>query len=233
LLAGEVWEVLDEPFRFVAGISARADLYARIRIVQGKEIRARDNFLGYLAKQDPLWVKLSAIVSDEGVGLYDAERVGDSLLRVIIARAGREQLLPTDQGTEASGKEHASPKQGGVTSGDCTRLCRRLMVTLLAESEQYGLRSDAQIEVSSPGVNRELRLAEHFSGAVGERIKVVAHSRAAEAGANGRGARSSRSVTGCLQDFAEGMLTVVEEQSEQTVLIPFAEIKKARVDFKF
>jgi ribosome maturation factor RimP len=81
------------------------------------------------------------------------------------------------------------------------------------------------LEVSSPGVNRTLRLPVHFSGAVGERVRLKF-----------RNAQSSyQVVTGQLRAVTDGILEVeVEEKKlKETLSIPLAEVKEARVDFKF
>ena len=172
----------------------------------------------HLDKQSALWETLGAVIADEGLVLYDAEKHGDHLLRVAIARRD-----------SAHGAEKPEPeKNRGVTSADCTAVCRRLMVFFLAEGEKFGLRSDVQIEVSSPGINRELRLAEHFAGAVGERVRVVLlNDRSTE------GARGQDTVAGRLEQFAGDRLLVLPDGESEPLTLPLTSIKKARVDFKF
>ncbi len=160
----------------------------------------------FLSVEDALWRELSDIADDEGLSLYDVEKISPRSVRVFVA--GREQA-------------------SAVTSADCTRLCRRLMTLFLAEGPRFGLQPDAEIEVSSPGVNRNLRLREHFQRAVGERVRVKARGHA-----NGE-AKSSRLVIGELRLVDNDGFEVDDEATRERIQVPFADLKEARVDFKF
>ncbi len=163
----------------------------------------------FLSKEDPLWKTLSEITEDEGLVLYDVERPLAGQLRVFIEK----------QKAGESAKE-------GVTSEDCSRLCRRLMIFFSVEGESLGLSSEPEIEVSSPGINRRLRTVEQFAGALGERVKVKGES---DQGGEG----VSHVVVGNLLQVDDGAIAIEEEQSKRAHLFMFKNIKEARVDFKF
>lgn len=188
--------------------------------------------VAHLEKKDLLWQALESVIADEGMKLYDAERVGDNVLRVAVDRSVQTQ--GPEAGETGAGAESWEAAGQGVTSGDCTVICKRLIVYFCAEGAQFGLRPDVQIEVSSPGVNRELRLPEHFAGAVGQRVKIIPrHQNGGAAGSGKSNGSLSGPVIGCLRSFRENVLEVLDEQTKETVKLPFAEVKKANVDFKF
>jgi len=175
-------------------------------------LREAGGVVSYLRKDEELWQALAEVAADEGLELYDAERVGETVLRVSIVKSG------------------AGPGAQGATSGDCTKLCKRLMVYLHVEAARLGLREEIQLEVSSPGVNRELRLPSHFMAAMGQRVKVVTHPLA---DTGGHEVHAPRTVIGLLQSFEQETLGVLDEQTGENVVMPLAGIKKARIDFKF
>ena len=167
--------------------------------------------MSFLDTSESLWQALVNVISDEGLSLYDAERLGGGGLRVVIA--GKED--PSD------GQQSMS-----VTSGDCSKVCKRLLYFFSVEGESFGLAQDLHLEVSSPGVNRSLRLAGHFVSAVGQRVKVVP--------LDGSLAGPSRDpFVGCLQSFDDGCLELSDERTGENVSIELKQVKKSNVEFKF
>lgn len=156
-----------------------------------------------------LYQVLSDIVADEGLLLYDLEQKG-SLLVVYLAPA---------QSRESAVQE--AVQQGGVTSGDCTRVCHRLQIFFRAEGKNLGVGTEPVLEVSSPGINRQLRLPQHFSGAVGERVKVVTKS------------EKIGVLVGILTKVDSGTLSIEEEGKGVLREIGLEDIKRAHVDFRF
>lgn len=152
----------------------------------------------YVDPGDKVWDFVSQIVEDEKMRLYDLTRPRPNALRIFV-----------DKKKEEEGKVGS-----GVTSGDCSAVCRRLMHAFVVEGEGLGLSAEPELEVSSPGLERELRLPMHFQDAVGAQVKIVT-----------------------MQGFVGGLLESVElpkifvKQSDSrpadTVLI--SEIKKAQV----
>ena len=208
--------------------------------------------MSFLEQNDPLWQELARMAQEDGLRLYDAERMGDQGLRVVLTRdlnaeaaeqvsAGDESpgvdapQVTSDAALVTSDASRADSRSQSVTSRECSKFCKRLMVFFSVEGPRFRLALEPQIEVSSPGINRTLRMPEHFSGAVGERVKVTSltpqQRAAAEAAPRKKDAGSL--VTGVLEQFSEQRLTIRDEQTGQPVEVPLAEVKSARVDFVF
>ena len=174
-----------------------------------RRLALKELLVSYLEQKDALWQAISSIAHDEDLLLYDVEKMGPAGLRVTIDKHSEE---PRGE----------QPREG-VRSEDCTKLCRRLMVYFAVEGPNFGLSLEPQIEVASPGVNRELRLPEHFLGALGERVKVVPNAAQASEGP----------VVGLLQSFDDDGVKVIDEKTNEERVMPLSNIKRARVDFQF
>lgn len=183
----------------------------------------------YLDKVDPLWRALQAIVADERLELYDAERIGNGGLRLSVSAPEKIGRSPGRSPGRAEPEQSKQPaaQESGVTSGDCSRICRRLMTFFEVEGPNFGLSVEPHIEVSSPGVNRTLRLPEHFRGAIGERLKIVPSGKIELEG------RQLDSLVGELKRFEDDELLLEEESSKAIVKIAAGDIKKAAVEFRF
>lgn len=111
--------------------------------------------MSFLNENEPLWSYLAEVLRDRGFLLFDARRRGAAL---------DISVLPIE----------ITPEHRSVSIDECGRICRELRTLLLVDGEKFGINGeDAEIDVSSPGVNRSLRLKSHFDGAVGERVKLV------------------------------------------------------------
>lgn len=180
--------------------------------------------MAYIECTDELWQSIEAIALEEGLGLYDLEVQGQPKVCVIVDRVASDA-------EQTGGPVKPSAVAGaGVTSDDCSRLCRRLMVYFHAEGARLGLGDEPQIDVSSPGVNRNLRLEKHFQDAVGERIRVVL-SQAIDPGEGEKPIGGP--VVGQLMRVENGELCLKMEAKERELTLPFSHVKKARVDFEF
>lgn len=148
-----------------------------------------------------IWDTIETIVKAQGLELFDLQvPSGNSgTLRVFI------------WGNSANGR--------AVTVGDCAKVSKRIS---MREDIDAILPGDSRLEVSSPGVNRELRRKEHFATAVGERVRV---SVSVEGGAN-------RVVLGKLESF-DGSSVRVKEERGQEIIIPLRNVLKARVEYLF
>jgi ribosome maturation factor RimP len=100
--------------------------------------------------------------------------------------------------------------EGPVTIADCATVSRYLSPLLDAEGVMPG---PFVLEVSSPGVERALRTARHFEGAVGRRVKIVAEG--------------AGFVGGVLREVREGCVVVVDGATEHVVEL--AHVKRANV----
>jgi ribosome maturation factor RimP len=123
----------------------------------------------------------------------------------------------------AEGEEMGSPaeRRGGVSFEDCVRVSKRL---LDIDEESGIIPENCLLEVSSPGINRRLRRPEHFTGAVGERIKVK--FRVAETG-------STIVVIGTVESCEGDLLRLKSEDKEEVFSVRLADVKEAKVDFRF
>lgn len=158
----------------------------------------------YLNEKDTLWQLLCDIAKDEGLFLYDLDKKSDHSIVVMV------------------------DKQGGVTSGECSALCKRLVVFFTAQSEKYGLSSEPAIEVCSPGINRTLRLPAQFKTALGSRLKIVLSEPISI------GERIfSGALFGVLKDCKEQGIVIEHEGDSFLLELSFDKIKKARVDYIF
>jgi len=102
----------------------------------------------------------------------------------------------------------------GVGLDDCAAVSRRLGPVL----EESGLIEGSYVlEVSSPGLDRELTRPWHYEAALGEHLRLVRR------GADG----ASETVEGVLRAADGGVLRLEAEGAEREV--PLAEIRKARV----
>jgi ribosome maturation factor RimP len=166
----------------------------------------------------PMWSMITEVAVSEGVELFDIEFPRDGgasgrsgVVRVYITKAA----IPEDS-------EESPERRSSVTFEDCVRVTKRL---LDIDEQNAFVPASCVLEVSSPGINRILRLPVHFDGAVGERVRLKFR--------NAQG--SYQVVTGQLRAVTDGVLEVeVEEKKlKETLSIPLAEVKEARVDFKF
>lgn len=182
----------------------------------------------------PMWKMIQEVAVSEGVELFDIEFPRDGgasgrsgVVRVYITKSAADS---TDSSEESSSDESSSEenseelpeRRSGVTFEDCVRVTKRL----LDIDEQNGfVPASCVLEVSSPGVNRTLRLPAHFSGAIGERVRVKFR--------NAQGAYQV--VVGLLQSFANDELDIEvdEKKVKEKLLVPLNGVKEARVDFKF
>lgn len=92
------------------------------------------------------------------------------------------------------------------------------------DEESAIIPNETVLEVSSPGVNRRLRLPDHFHSALGERIKLSGKRH--DSGKN-------FSLKGQLVAFDKGLVQVKVNSEERTESVRLDEIREARVDFKF
>jgi len=142
---------------------------------------------------------VSEIVAAEKLSLYDLIKPRANSLRVFIDKP---------KGDEKKGS--------GITSGECSSVCRRLRHAFVVDGPNLGVSSEPELEVSSPGLERELRLHEHFVEAVGSKVKVVA---------------KDRFVVGILEDFKDEVIFIRESQDKDVVEMPYRELKKGQIIF--
>jgi ribosome maturation factor RimP len=111
-------------------------------------------------------------------------------------------------------------EQGGASVGDCARVSRELSQMLDAE-DPFG--HAYTLEVSTPGVERELTRPEHFAWAVGERVYVVASE----------GADGSCEIEGVLESFDSERRVMMVASQKRCVEIELGTVRTARTKFVF
>jgi len=168
----------------------------------------------------PMWLMISEVAVSEGVELFDIEfpRDGGASGRSGVVRV----YITKSSDAAAEGSQESSERRSSVTFDDCVRVTKRL---LDIDEQNAFVPASCVLEVSSPGVNRTLRLPVHFSGAVGERIRMKFR--------NAEGAYQV--VTGLLHSCNDGLLEIEAEDKKQKekLLVRLNDVKEARVDFKF
>lgn len=132
---------------------------------------------------------VAPIVAELELSVYDIEHTG-GVLRISLFRPG------------------------GVDLGSITEATRRISAELDAADP---IPTRYTLEVSSPGLERTLRTAEHFSGAVGESVKIKVR----------KDVEGERRVEGELVGVDESHITLREAGGEP-VRVALADIERAR-----
>ncbi len=157
----------------------------------------------FIDPQDKLWEFVENIVKGEGFSLYDIIKPRQGLLRVFI-----DSLVDSPAGDSKRGS--------GVNADDCITVCRRLMDALAVEGSALGVGASPDLEVSSPGLDRVMRLDEHFSSGIGSKVKLWLEGEA---------------VTGVLEDYKMNTLYFKGVESAEVSQIPFSDVRKAQKIF--
>lgn len=171
-----------------------------------------------------LWEAISKIAAEEGVTLFDMDLPGGGesghggILRVYIYRPKGAEPAPVEEAQAEGDEEH--PRRTGVSFEDCTRVAKRI---LDVDEQEALIPEGCLLEVSSPGINRRLRRAEHFCGAVGERVRLKFREQSG----------SYRVATGMLAAADSESVRLEVEERDEVVHVSLRDVKDARVDFKF
>jgi ribosome maturation factor RimP len=111
-------------------------------------------------------------------------------------------------------------KFGGVNIGDLERLSRTISPMLDVEDfipHSYNL------EVTSPGLTRELKKPEHFAFFIGRLIKVITREPI----------EGKREIVGLIDDIEQGILKVKPKGEDRIIHIPLSAIAKARLEVEW
>lgn len=169
---------------------------------------------------DPRVLLLKELADQAGVFIYDVTlpQGRSGVMQVVIASASRG---PSEVGHE-----------------QCNRMARLI---LDHERVEELLPGSVTLEVSSPGVNRDLRCLRQLEGAVGERVRVVvrdfrfpseADGRASDSLAGGAASRAGV-IRGLLESVGSGSMRMIDESRRVAVEVALSDLKEARVDFAF
>ncbi|SNZ12953.1 ribosome maturation factor RimP [Hydrogenobacter hydrogenophilus] len=110
-------------------------------------------------------------------------------------------------------------KEGGITISDCEEVSKRLSSLLDVEDI---IPTSYILEVSSPGLTRELTKPEHYEFFKGRLIRVVLRAPL----------EGKREFKGYISDVKEGILQLKERESGQLLHIPFSAIAKANLEIE-
>ncbi len=135
---------------------------------------------------------LEPILEEEGLELYDVEwhpAGKHSYLKIFIDR------------------------EGGVTLGDCERVS--LQIGDILDVEDL-IPSRYFLEVSSPGLTRELKKEGHYRRSLGCSVRVVL--------------KSGRTLVGTLSDVVEGGFVLTTGEGD--VQVSYEDVARARLEFE-
>lgn len=138
------------------------------------------------------------VAGDAGCELFDVELVGKAgsmVLRVYI---------DSDE---------------GVTVENCAAVSRQLGLLLDAEDIIEGAYT---LEVSSPGLTRQLKKPAHYRWAIGRLVKIRFSKLADE----------RREVTGVIENATDETVTVKIAKSDESITARYEDISKAKLEFE-
>ena len=141
----------------------------------------------------------------EALALPFAEELGLNLWDVRFVKEGAEWYL-----------RFFIDKEGGVNINDCENLSRALDGPL---DEADFIEQGYYLEVSSPGLNRELTKDRHFVQMEGQPVLVKLY----------RAIDGKKEFAGILQDKKDDTLTITDED-EQMLTFQFSDIASVRLD---
>jgi ribosome maturation factor RimP len=111
-------------------------------------------------------------------------------------------------------------KFGGVSIGDLERLSRT--ISPIFDVEDY-IPHSYNLEVTSPGLTRELKKPEHFAFFIGRLIKVITREPI----------EGKREFVGYIEDIDRGIFQIKLKKEQQIVHIPLSAIAKARLEVEW
>ena len=144
----------------------------------------------------------SEVAQGQGLAVYDVllgTQRGRQVLRVTLVRPGDDS---------------------SVSVGDCAAVSRELGQILEVEDLIGGAYT---LEVSSPGVERELSRSDHFMWAVGERVHVVYSD----------DVDTSEEIEGALESYDPEAQVMTVASKKRRVEIGLGTVRKARTRFVF
>ncbi|NMC64207.1 MAG: hypothetical protein GYA55_13665 [SAR324 cluster bacterium] len=155
-----------------------------------------------MKNREELWSILESLAREEDLELFDVSWPAPRgpVLRVFVSKEARGASVDVEECASLSKRILNSPYIEELAPGNCS------------------------IEVSSPGINRRLRLPEHYIAAVGERVKVTLIDAVS---------KSKRTVTGMLLSCDGKKLRLGVEKSSEKLEVPLENVSEARVDFLF
>ncbi len=152
------------------------------------------------------------VATREGCAIYDLEFVGSGgsrILRIYIDKAGG----------------------GQVSIEDCANVSRGMNLMLDVDDVIPG--GQYSLEVSSPGVERVLRVPWHFEKAIGQTISLKTFAPLIDFNPERSELAKARTLLGKLDAMDEKGVKVVGEAMGDPVFVPFESITKAHTVFEY
>ncbi len=110
-------------------------------------------------------------------------------------------------------------KEGGITLGDCEEVSKRISALLDVEDI---IPVSYVLEVSSPGLTRELTKPSHFEFFQGRLIRVVLRE----------AVEGKRDMKGYIEGLKEGILHLREKESNKDYHIPLSLVARANLEIE-
>lgn len=111
-------------------------------------------------------------------------------------------------------------EKGGVAIEDCAAVSRALSDLLDVNDDV--VTGHFMLEVSSPGLNRPLRLPSHFKRVIGERVKITLAGQV-----DGR-----RRIKGSLERADDTVVVVIDDEGSRRE-ISYKDITRANLEYRF
>ncbi|WP_333784321.1 ribosome maturation factor RimP [Thermocrinis sp.] len=110
-------------------------------------------------------------------------------------------------------------KEGGITVGDCEEVSKRISSLLDVEDV---IPVSYMLEVSSPGLTRELTKIEHFEFFTGRLVKVILKEPI----------ENKREILGYIQQAKEDLLVIESKEGRNLLHIPISAIARAHLEIE-
>lgn len=110
-------------------------------------------------------------------------------------------------------------KEGGITIGDCEEVSKR--VSALLDVEDI-IPVSYLLEVSSPGLTRELTKPSHFEFFQGRLVRLILKE-----AVDGR-----REMKGFIKEVREGILLLIEKETKKDYHIPLSLVARANLELE-
>ena len=157
-------------------------------------------------------------LTENGYELYNVEYIkeaGSWILRVYIDKIGTGTNTATDTGANQAG----GPVEEFVSTDDCEKVSRYLSEKL---DETDPIQQNYYLEVSSPGLDRELTTPAHFERFTGSLVDIKLYSPL----------DGSKEWTGTLQGLQEDCV-VIEDEKGETLRFPREKVAIVRLAVVF
>lgn len=140
-----------------------------------------------------------ALRMQNGRKMGKKERIEDRTFELLSDVAGEHGCIPVDAEYVRRGDEHSLlvyiDKEGGVTIDDCEEVSRALEVKL---DEEDFIADAYDLEVSSPGLGREIRRPRDFDFAKGKEVVLRTYAKI----------KGEKEFTGILESFNEESVVI-------------------------